>query len=255
MLRTASANIRFDNPADGSHDWAGRREVLAGLLNDFQADIIGTQEGRQPQLQDLESLLINHKLIDLNRDWITERMYPCIFVNPKTVEVLDSGDIWLSETPYVAGSKSFESSFPRLCTWIKAKHIETNTNLFYVNVHLDHILTSTRANQIQVLINETSKINSDKFPMIITGDFNESPFEEVREKINSQTSLYDPWIEKSLEEETSFHKFDGVNPEGSRIDWILADNFFKSSSINLEKSDYKGIYPSDHFLVFAEFTF
>lgn len=255
MLRTASANIRFDNPADGDHDWSGRRNILANLLNDFAPHVIGTQEGREPQLRDLEGLLLNHKLVDLNRGWIDERMYPCIFINPAQVNVVDSGDIWLSETPYVAGSKSFESAFPRLCTWIKATHIESKTNFFYVNVHLDHILSSTRASQIQVLINETAKINTEKYPMIITGDFNESPFEEVREKINSQTSLYDPWIEKSLKEETSFHKFDGVNPEGSRIDWILADSFFKAEDIRLEKSDQRGIYPSDHFLVFADFIF
>jgi endonuclease/exonuclease/phosphatase family metal-dependent hydrolase len=255
MLRTASANIRFDNPADGEHDWNGRRKVLSRLLNNFNAHIFGTQEGREPQLKDLESLLPNHKLIDKNRDWITERMYPCIFVDPKRIDVIDSGDIWLSETPYEAGTKSFESAFPRLCTWIKAIHLETNTKFFYVNVHLDHILSSTRANQIQVLINETSKINNEKYPMLITGDFNESPFEDVREKINSQTNLYDPWMEKKLEEETSYHKFEGTNPDGSRIDWILVDKFFKTKSIKLEKSDLNGIYPSDHYFVFSEFTF
>ena len=253
MFKVASANIRFDNPHDKEHDWNGRRSVVAEYLNEFDADIFGTQEGREPQLRDLESLLPNHQIIDTNREWIEERMYPCIFVNNKRIEVLDSGDICLSETPYSAGTKSFESAFPRLCTWIKAKHIESEKMFFYVNVHLDHVLSSTREQQIQVLINETKSINDKNYPMILSGDFNESPTEQVREQINSKyTNLYDPW---NHPEETSFHKFDGVNPEGTRIDWIMIDKSIKSKEIKLEKRDQKGIYPSDHFFVLAQFIF
>ncbi|OUR98897.1 hypothetical protein A9Q84_05650 [Halobacteriovorax marinus] len=255
MLKIASANIRFDNPHDAPNDWAGRREVLANSLKTFSPHIFGTQEGRQPQLKDFESLLPNHKLIDLNRTWITERMYPCIFVDSKKIDVIDSGDIWLSETPFEAGSKSFESAFPRLCTWIKGEVIESGFKFFYVNVHLDHVLSETRAQQIQVLINETKKINTDNLPMVMTGDFNESPFEEVREKISNQLpELYDPWMKLGKIEETSFHKFDGTNDEGSRIDWILVDSTLKTENIYLMKDHVKEIYPSDHFLVFGEFT-
>jgi endonuclease/exonuclease/phosphatase family metal-dependent hydrolase len=256
MFKVASANIRFDNPNDGKHDWAGRREIVAQFLNEFSADVFGTQEGRGPQIKDLESLLPDHKLIDLNRNWIEERMYPCIFVNPKKIDVMDSGDIWLSETPQEAGSKSFDSAFPRLCTWIKANHRESNKEFFYVNVHLDHILSSTRASQIQVLINETKKINHQNLPVVITGDFNESPHEEVRSLLNIQCpDLYDPWIQLKNDEETSYHKFDGKNPEGTRIDWIMVDKSFSVENIILEKRDLNGIYPSDHFFVLGSFTF
>lgn len=255
MFKVASANIRFDNPNDAPNDWSGRREVIAKFLNGFCPDLFGTQEGRQPQIRDLESLLPNHCLSDSNREWITERMYPCIFYNPSKIEVLNSGDIWLSETPYVAGSKSFDSAFPRLCTWANVKRIEDNLKLLYVNVHLDHVLSETRAKQIQVLVNEIKKLNTDNLPIILSGDFNESPFEEVRRIISSELSdLYDPWIHLNHTEETSFHKFDGTNESGSRIDWILVDSTFKTEKIYLMKDHVEDIYPSDHFLVFGEFT-
>ncbi|WP_372654858.1 endonuclease/exonuclease/phosphatase family protein [Halobacteriovorax sp.] len=256
MLKVASTNIRFDNPADKPNDWAGRKELLTGLLNKFSPDIIGTQEGREPQLKDLESLLSAHKLIDLNREWIDERMYPCIFVNPKTIDVIDSGDIWLSETPFAAGSKSFESAFPRLCTWIQARVIETGKDFFYVNTHLDHVLGTTRKEQIQVLINEITKKNSLNLPVVLTGDFNESPSESVREVIEKDwQELYDPWQHLGRAEETSFHKFDGKNIDGSRIDWILVDKSFSVKTIQIVKDHEGEIYPSDHYPVFASFTY
>ncbi|PIK14642.1 endonuclease/exonuclease/phosphatase family protein [Halobacteriovorax sp. JY17] len=256
MLKVASANIRFDNPGDSPNDWSGRRELLSRLINDFTPDILGTQEGREPQLKNLESLLPNHKLIDLNRDWIEERMYPCIFVNSEKVDVIDSGDIWLSQTPFEAGSKSFESAFPRLCTWIQARVIETGKDFFYVNTHLDHVLGKTRKEQIQVLITEIKKLNSLSLPIILTGDFNESPKESVREVISKEWSnLFDPWEFLGKAEETSFHKFDGTHDNGCRIDWILADKIFQARSIEIRKDHEGEIYPSDHFPVFAEFNY
>ncbi|ATH06662.1 hypothetical protein BIY24_01525 [Halobacteriovorax marinus] len=256
MLKVASTNIRFDNPADAPNDWAGRKSLLSELINNFAPDLLGTQEGREPQLKDLDQLLPAHTLIDGHRSWITERMYPCIFVNPLTVEVKESGDIWLSETPYDAGTKSFDSAFPRLCTWIHGVFKDTKKEFIYVNTHLDHVKSHTRRSQIQVLISEIKKINTKSLPIILTGDFNESPAEDVREVINREwTNLYDAWQFLGKEEETSFHKFDGVHDEGSRIDWILTDRFFKTKSIEIIKEHREEIYPSDHFPVFASFTY
>ena len=256
MLKVVSTNIRFDNPADSPNDWNGRRKLLTRLINEFSPDIIGTQEGREPQLKDFESLLPSHKLIDLNREWIEERMYPCILVNSKTIDVIDSGDIWLSETPFEAGTKSFESAFPRLCTWIQARVIETGKDFFYVNTHLDHVLDKTRKAQIKVLISEVKKKNILELPIILSGDFNESPAEDVREIINKEwPNLSDPWQSLGKSEQTSFHKFDGTHDNGSRIDWILADKSFHASSMEIVQDHEDNIYPSDHFPVFAEFTY
>ena len=44
-LKVTSANIRFQNPADGLHDWPFRRGPMSEIINDFAPDILGTQEG------------------------------------------------------------------------------------------------------------------------------------------------------------------------------------------------------------------
>ena len=253
-LRLITSNIRFENAADMDHDWSKRRELLAQVLLKFKADVIGTQEGREPQLRDLESLLNGFKIIDSHREWIDERMYPTLYINPEKIEVIKSGDIWLSETPEIDGSSSFNSAFPRLCTWATLKHKETKKTFFLINTHLDHILEETRVNQIKVLLEECNKANLDDHPIILMGDFNADHDSEVRKEVlRTWDFLHDPWHTLQLEEETSFHKFKGINNDGSRIDWILVDRSVKTHDIYMDKTSKDGLYPSDHFPVMGIF--
>lgn len=252
-VRIASSNIRFENPADNENDWPLRRALWSEMVNEFAPYILGTQEGREPQLKDAQTLLPNLKLVDQHREWIEERMYPCLFVNEQLVNVLHSGDAWLSETPEVAGSKSFDSAFPRLCTWAKVQLIKERVNLFVINTHLDHVQAATRECQIKVLIETIKRENTSNDPVILMGDFNEDPFGSVRETLDRDLKLVDPWIKFCQEEETSHHKFCGVNERGARIDWILVDKSITPISIDLDKRNDGKTWPSDHFMVKAEF--
>ena len=254
-IKIISSNIRFDNPADTAHAWNNRKNFLASLLNGETPDIVCTQEGRRPQLMEFNSLLDNVNIIENHREWIDERMYPCIYINNHKFFVEESGDIWLSETPYGAGSKSFNSAFPRLCTWAKLAIKETGREIFIVNCHLDHCYSETRVEQIKVLLEETFKVNSSNEALLICGDFNEHPEGDVRNTLTSiRDNLFDPWSHHELEEETTYHKFKGKLDSGSRIDWILADNRFESLEIKINKESKEGIYPSDHFPVIAKFS-
>lgn len=252
-MRVASSNIRFANTADGINDWHARRELWAQIINNFSPWVLGTQEGRQKQLKEAASLLGELELVDDHRQWIGERMYPCLFYNPKKLQLIRSGDAWLSATPDVPGSKSFSSAFPRLCTWMEVKLTDQAHSFFCINTHLDHVKSETRAKQIEVLINTIEKENLQNHPVILTGDFNEDCFGSVREKINQRLhNLIDPWQVLEHAEETSHHKFCGFNEQGARIDWILVDKKFKPISIELDKTHQEKIWPSDHFIVKAE---
>ncbi len=253
--RIISSNIRFDNPSDGDHQWKYRKNILAEIINDFKPHLLGTQEGWKPQIYDfLHSL--NLKLADNHREWILERMYPCIFYNPEEIEVIESGDIWLSETPEVPASISFNSAFPRLCTWIKGIFKKSQTPFIYVNTHLDHSNEEPRREQIKVLMSEIEKVNSENHPLILSGDFNESPSCDVRKEISERwPSLQDPWFKHKGEEEDSHHKFGIPRNNGSRIDWILLDKKFNATKIKLDKSSKDGIFPSDHYPVKVTFDF
>jgi len=248
-LNLLSSNIRYANPADGKNDWEFRRPMLLSLIENCGPDVLGTQEGREEQIRSLALGLKSLTLVEGHRQWISDRMYPCLFINTKKFEILRSGDIWLSDTPAVAASKSFESAFPRLCVWAEVQLKNTEMKFMLVNTHLDHVLQDTRKMQAQVLINQVRNIN--KLPVILMGDFNESPTTFIKEELEANLGLKDPWIEKNLAEETSHHSFQGVGAGGDRIDWILVPNSFEIKAIELVKTSFEGAYPSDHFPLFA----
>ncbi len=251
-LKLISSNIRFDNENDGDHIWDNRKYILRDSIQSFDPHILGTQEGRRPQLSSLDSLLDDQDIVDSHRAWIKERMYPSLFLNSKDLIIKKSGDIWLSETPSVPGSKSFDSAFPRLCSWASVLWPQSSGNegvpLFIVNCHLDHVLEKTRNLQVEVLCKEVFKIRDEEEHLIIMGDFNSHPESEVRKVLLTFfPCLYDPWKSLGLEEEASHHKFGKERDAGSRIDWIMVDKRFEAEEIYLDKIQKEGLFPSDHY--------
>lgn len=247
-----SSNLRFDNPADGIQCWEMRKELLANVVNSYSPLLVGTQEGRKTQLHDFSQLLPEHTICTGHRQWIEDRMYPTIFLRPQINAT--SGDVWLSNTPLVPGSRLPQSSFPRLMTWVRFKIYERS--IITVNMHIDHMNSETRLAQIQIAAEELKKLKSTNDSLIIMGDFNDSPNSVVRNKlIQSFPELYDPWLALNKNEETSHHSFTGIHSQGQRIDWILLDQSIKCQDIFLEKTKSDHIWPSDHFPLVCKIKF
>jgi endonuclease/exonuclease/phosphatase family metal-dependent hydrolase len=250
-----SCNIRFDNPADGQNSWPFRRSYLAQTLLKHNPALIATQEGRFHQLNELKTSLQHFEIIDQHRSWIGERMYPTFFIQPTAFEYLVSGDLWLSETPDVAGSKSFESTFPRLMTWTKLQPKESEKNILVINTHLDHIKAETRQEQVKVLCQEVKRIWDKQSALIIMGDFNDAPESKVREIIQQEFDLQDAWKLFNSVEESSHHSFQREVQNGSRIDWILVDKRITVTSCVMDKCTKEGIYPTDHYPIVCKIKF
>lgn len=254
-LRIISSNIRFDNPKDGNHQWAHRRRLLAEVLLSHDPHIICTQEGRSTQLKDFASLLPNYQLIDGHRDYLEERMYPCLFIKSE-LKVHLSGDIWLSKTPFVSGSKLDESAFPRLCTFA---HIEFGQcNLFIVNTHLDHQDSSAREQQVNILIEEISKVlkgpkTSKDSLLMVAGDFNEGPKETVHQLLLQKLDLEDSWDSLQKKPGVTHHNFGRHIEYADRIDWVLSDKRMTPLEVYIDKTSKQGVFPSDHYPVLASY--
>lgn len=252
-----SCNIRFDNPHDGENAWAHRKEFLAKTLLKHSPSLIATQEGREPQLNEFLSLLSPFKMATHHRAWIAERMYPTIYFDPDKLGLIESGDLWLSLTPEIPGSKSFDSAFPRLMTWGEFEVKGSKKKILVINTHLDHIKEETRLQQIEVLIKEVNKLYKPEFSLVIMGDFNTTPQSEVRKKIiTAFPDLIDTWRIFNPIEEASFHSFIGNYDHDMRIDWILADKVLNvQNSFMDRRMSEEERFPSDHFPVIAKFKF
>lgn len=252
-LNVISVNIRFNNPDDGVNAWPNRKSYLAEILHHHSPHIIATQEGRLGQLQEMEKELQDFELIAPHRDWIKERMYPSFFLKKDTFNVTHSFDKWLSETPDVPGSKSFDSTFPRLMTGMMLSFKDTDQEFFLVNTHFDHIKASTRLGQAKVLCSEVKKLLIPQQQLILLGDYNDSPDSETRKQIETCfPQLNDSWSLFNSEEETSHHGFNSPINAESRIDWILVDKRIQVLESFLDKSHQGELYPSDHYPVIAK---
>lgn len=243
-----SCNIRYDNPGDLKNSWKYRKNLLVKTLQNHQPDLIATQEGRFDQLYDFQKLLGDFEFADTHRSWIKQRMYPSFFFKKNKFELIKGQDLWLSNTPEIAGSISFNSAFPRLMTCMIVQIKESENKLLFVNTHLDHINQETRINQIQVLSNQLKNILTPETRLIIMGDFNDSPTGPVREiLIRNFPQITDSWNLFNKIEESSHHAFNGEDQNGSRIDWILTDKSIQVINCFMDKSHESGKYPTDHF--------
>jgi len=250
LLSVISSNIRYDEPDDDVHSWENRRDFLASRLLDYTPDLLATQEGKLPQIRDIDERLTGLTCVDSHRNWVESLMYPCLFYNPGTLTLTASGDIWLSESPEIAGSCSFGSAFPRLGTWALF-----DEGILAINTHLDNSNSDIRLCQIQVLRQQIAALKFDYRAIVLMGDFNESPECPVRNWINKEWSeLRDPWLELGYAEESSHHHFYEQIDYGSRVDWILANEVLEPQEILFDKSrSDQGIYPSDHYILKCRF--
>ena len=70
------------------------------------------------QLEDLRRLLPQYEFIGVGRDdGKAGGEYNPIMFHRARFTLLDSGTLWLSETPHVVGSKGWDADLPRVLTW------------------------------------------------------------------------------------------------------------------------------------------
>jgi endonuclease/exonuclease/phosphatase family metal-dependent hydrolase len=249
-LSVLTLNVRHETPEDGPDNWPFRGKLTARLIQESASWVIGTQEGRRPQIQDLLSQVEGYELADRHRFWDATRSYPSIFYRKELIEILESGDRWLSETPEIHASKSWGSTFPRLATWAKCRVTEGGITFLFANVHLDHLSAEARKGQAEVVLKLLAEVNIGKMPVILVGDFNDIPGSEPYRIL---TAVYkDAWLVSNHQqkEPDTWHGFSGKGLRG-RLDWILTSYDIKVHRAEILRTSYHGSYPSDHFPVKA----
>ncbi|MEW6443039.1 MAG: endonuclease/exonuclease/phosphatase family protein [bacterium] len=254
QLCVLTVNLRREDESDGPNNWPHRRALMARLIREAAPVLFGTQEGRRAQIEDLHGMLSEYAISDRHRNWDLQRFYPSIFYRPELLDLLSSGDRWLSETPELHASKSWGSAFPRLATWARFRTREDRRELLFACAHLDHIEPRAREGQARALADLLAAVNPDRVPLILVGDFNDVPGSRPYAILTS--ALRDAWLEKnpsSLDQNT-WHGFSGKGEKG-RLDWILVSRAVQVLSAHILRTSYADAFPSDHFPVRADLTF
>ena len=249
-LQVGTFNVRWANPADGEHLWERRRARLLALLNAWKPDVLGLQEPLASQLSDIQNALPDYAKVGIGREDGVEAGEFCpIFYRPNRFERISDGTFWFSETPEVPGSRAWNSSHPRICTWVELKERESGEAFRIYNLHWDHESQEARRNS-SLLLREV--LRPVLGPFIVLGDFNAHADNPA---IADLTTLGPAAWQSALSpgqqrEPGTFHGFTGI-PTEPPIDHILLSPEWKVLDAEVLYGDGKRPFLSDHFPVAA----
>jgi endonuclease/exonuclease/phosphatase family metal-dependent hydrolase len=255
-LRVMSFNVRLGVADDGEDSWENRKSLLARTVQDFDPDLLGTQETWDFQAEYLLDQLPGRTYVGWSRQPDSDDGEQCgLLYRTARFEKKDSGQFWLSETPDKPGSKSWDSAFPRIVTWVELRDRQRpGTRLFFFNTHFDHRGPEARLQSARILRKRLEELKpSDAW--VVTGDFNcpeDSP--PYRELIGAEgltvVDTYRAVHPIRKEGEGTGHRFSGRR-SGGRIDWVLHSTHFTTVSAAIDRTEKDGRFPSDHFPVTA----
>ena len=252
-VKVMTYNIRLDTPNDSVNQWPKRTHKVYALIKKYDPDLIGLQEVLHHQLTDLLQNLPAYSYIGVGRDdGKTKGEYSCILYKKDRFSALNQNTFWLSETPNVPGSKSWDAAITRVASWGTFKDLKSNKQFLMINTHFDHIGKEARKNSAALLKQKASEIAKD-FPLIITGDFNctreETPYATIMDP--SGIKLTDPAPANPPGTFCSF-KVNSIACKG--IDYIFHSQAIQSEGYKVIQDNDGKYYPSDHLPVVVNLT-
>jgi endonuclease/exonuclease/phosphatase family metal-dependent hydrolase len=256
-LRILTCNIRKSDADDGPNAWSHRRQLCADILKGRDPDIICFQEMRREQYLYIKDAFAGHRFLGMTKTATCSHPINAIFYRAGRFEFLSAGGYWLSETPHVAGSRSWQSASIRLANWVRLKDRHTGGQLRVLNTHLDHISETAKWNQMKMILNDSSDYPDD-FPQIMTGDLNVDQRHRVIQMIED-ADWWDTYrkVHRSEDPGNTFHGFLGPSyeTEKGKIDWIFARGGIRAEAATIIRDGANGRYPSDHYFVEADIRF
>ncbi|OQP47527.1 endonuclease [Niastella yeongjuensis] len=265
--KVLTCNIRVALPEDDAIGlgWNARKEVCVQVIKKQQPDLIGFQEVLKEQAAYIQQHMPQYALFGFDGPEMDANPtgYHGIAKNPimylkSRYELLTAGTYWLSETPLVAGSMSWNTARARHVNWVRLKEIKTGNEFRVVNLHLDHKSPEAKVQQAKLMAMESSQY-LPTFPQILTGDFNSTIASNVFEPVKA-AGFADSYaaIHGDAEPGVTAH---GFEPEESprlsgkgKIDFIFCKGNCKPLAAGIIKDKPNGIFPSDHFFVQAEIS-
>lgn len=252
-IKVMTYNIRYDAPSDGVNQWPKRTHKVYDLIKKYDPDLIGLQEVLHHQLTDLLKNLPEYVHIGVGRDdGKTKGEYSAILYKKSRFKVIDKNTFWLSETPAVPGSKSWDAAITRVASWGTFRDLKSNKEFLMINTHFDHIGVEARKNSAALLKQMAGKIAKD-FPLVITGDFNctrdDGPYQTIMDP--KDVKLVDPAPKNSP---GTFCSFTVNSMECKAIDYIFHTEEWKSDGYQVITDNDGKYYPSDHLPVAVELS-
>ncbi|QQE13251.1 endonuclease/exonuclease/phosphatase family protein [Planctomycetota bacterium] len=263
-LKVMSFNIRYATESDRENQWEYRKRLVVDVIKKQDPDVLGVQEALSEQWNYLRGKLKGYGYIGAGRDDGRSQGEACgIYFKRKRVKLIGKGHVWLSEKPTKPGSKGWDSSLPRMFTWVKLKDVKAKETVWVINTHWDHRGKKAREESAKLItqwVEKAVKGEWGKKRVVVMGDMNSTetskPIQVMNEKF---ADAYRELNEKSADEGT-FNGFAELT-DGKRIDYVFSDGGLKVVSAVVDYTSQKDErsgktrLPSDHYPVVVEFEY
>jgi len=267
-VRVMSFNIRFakagHSEAAPENNWADpkhpRRERTIRVIRETMPDLLGVQEARDLQINDLKEALPEYEFYGVGRDdGKTGGEFSGIFFLKDRFIRRDAGSFWLSETPDQPGTTFSFNKLPRIASWVRLVDNKSGREFVFLNMHWDHQDASARE-KTGSLVHERLRTLAANMPAIVIGDLNSHEDTKAFTALigtDGDRKLSDSYRElhpERTKDEASFDDWHGTI-KGSRIDFILHTDALKPVAAEIARTSYDGLWPSDHYPVTATLRF
>ncbi len=250
--RVMSFNVRCVSDEEG-HSIHNRSQLVTAILDQYNPDTFGVQEATPKWLKIIDRELGDkYARVGEGRSPIelfTE--YSCVYYLKDKYNLIDSGTIWLSKTPEKKYTKDFDSKHNRIASWAVLEDKETGVKFTHINTHLDHVLESTRVEQVKVLREKIAELEKQT-TVICTGDFNTH---ETGEAYAEMCKTMDDSKLTAITSDTgiTFHKYGTIEEhDDGAIDFVFTSKGTKAAMYKIIRDSFENIYPSDHYPVVAD---
>lgn len=250
-LNFMTFNVRYDNPEDGDQNWKFRKDHVTEVIRFHDLDFVGMQEVLHNQLLDISERLPEYGFVGVAREnGKEEGEYAPIFYLQDKFKCIGSGTFWLSETPDKP-SIGWDACCLRIATWGIFREFSSGIEFVVFNTHFDHIGKIARNNSAGLLLEKIKELANGR-TVVITGDFNATPYSEtiqIMTENNGQRTLLNSSQEAQLSygPQWTFHDFGKVPPlERETIDYIFVGQGVKVLKYGVLSEDINEVYLSDH---------
>ena len=249
-LHVMTYNIRrriLHLPPRSSDLWSHRKVLLRRLLQAEQPTVLGVQEALLDQARWVgESLGPAYVRIGYGRNANREGESCPLYYDSRRLEAVSWRQFALSNTPTVAGSRSWGNMVPRVVVTAEFRDLGTGAVFRVFNTHFDHRSTKSRLQSARMI---TRLVDAGSGPVVVMGDANAGVRSAPYRELMHNAGLVDAWLmpERRLTPEwTTYSAYREPRMGGKRIDWLFVGGGVEVKAVGINAVRFDGAAPSDH---------
>ena len=278
QLKVMSFNILREDLGGSDHKWSTRKEAVLQMLSNHYPALIGLQECSWTIRKNILEADPRRAAIGVsvfgNESGYTDESSNSIIYRTDLLEAVTSGTFWFSDTPGQVSNvwtERYEPK-PRVCTWARFRSKQTGQEFYHFNLHLhngsannplsNEYIGDSRTKSLNLLFEKIAEYNTDKLPVIITGDHNEGDHSsnalsdlgsDVAKAYVGSGYTSVRWTAAETDKDRTLNSFN--EEQQGVMDHIYINSGCVARKFSVDREAYAGVtYISDHYPVICELS-